>query len=107
MVHYGKYISEVNGIKGGKFGGYDGWSYAINRNNSYEDINVGIDAATLENGDKLILYYGDMGTLTANKIDYSTMDANVELTISLNNTYKDWTTGEPVIQPINEYKGYD
>lgn len=101
---YGKFISEVNGIKGGKFGGYDGWSYAINRNNSYEDINVGIDAAKLENGDKLIFYYGDMGTLTANKIEYSTKKANMELTISLNNIYKDWTTGKDVVQPINGIK---
>jgi LPXTG-motif cell wall-anchored protein len=101
---YGKFISEVNGIKSGKFGGYDGWSYAISRNNSYEDINTGIDGATLQNGDKLIFYYGDMGTLTPNKIEYSTKQANKELTISLNNTYKDWTTGEQVIKPINGIK---
>lgn len=101
---YGKFISEVAGVKGGKFGGYDGWLYAINRNNTYPDIMTGIDGATLENGDKLILYYGDMGTLTVNKIDYSTKEANKELTISLNNTYKDWTTGNPVIQPINDIK---
>lgn len=101
---YGKFISEVNGVKSGKFGGYDGWSYAISRNNSYEDINTGIDGATLKNGDKLILYYGDMGTLTSNKIQYSTKEANKELTVSLNNTYKDWTTGEQVIKPINGIK---
>ena len=101
---YGKFISEVNGVKAGKFGGYDGWLYAISRNNSYEDITTGIDGATLQNGDKLILYYGDMGTLTANKIVYSTKEANKELTISLNNTYKDWTTAEQVIQPISSIK---
>lgn len=101
---YGKFISEVNGVKSGKFGGYDGWSYAISRNNNYEDINTGIDGATLQNGDKLIFYYGDMGTLNSNKIEYSTKEANKELTISLNNTYKDWTTGAQVIQPINGIK---
>jgi LPXTG-motif cell wall-anchored protein len=101
---YGKFISEVNGIKAGKFGGYDGWLYAISRNNSYPDIVTGIDGATLENGDKLIFYYGDMGTLTSNKVEYSTNESNKELTISLNNTYKDWTTGSPVIQAINGIK---
>ena len=101
---YGKFISEVNGVKGGKFGGYDGWFYAINRNNSYVDIVTGIDGTTLANGDKLILYYGDMGTLTSNKIEYSTKDANAELVISLNNTYKDWTTGNLVTQAINGIK---
>ncbi|MBK5240121.1 LPXTG cell wall anchor domain-containing protein [Clostridium sp.] len=97
---WGKFISEIGGINSAKFGGYDGWLYAIRRNNSYEDIASAIDGATLENGDKLILYYGDMGTMTANKIDYSTKDANVELTISLNNTYEDYTTKKEVIQPI-------
>ncbi|MGK0467956.1 DUF4430 domain-containing protein [Clostridium sp.] len=97
---YGKFISEINGIKSGKFGAYDGWLYAISRNNSYINITSSIDDTTLENSDKLILYYGDMGTMTANKIDYSTKDANVELTISLNNTYEDWTTKKEVITPI-------
>jgi LPXTG-motif cell wall-anchored protein len=101
---YGKFISEIDGIKGGKFGGYDGWLYAISRNNSYEEITTGIDGAKLKSGDKLILYYGDMGTLTANKIDYSTKDANTLLEVSLNNTYKDFATGKDVIQPINGIK---
>ena len=102
---YGKFISEVNGVKSGKFGGYDGWSYAISRNNGYVDITTGIDGATLQNGDKLIFYYGDMGTVTANKIEFSTLEANKELTISLNNTYLDWTTSKQVAQPISGIKG--
>ncbi|MGH4118700.1 LPXTG cell wall anchor domain-containing protein [Clostridium sp.] len=100
----GKFIAEIDGIKSGKFGGYDGWLYAISRNNSYENIVSGIDGSTLKSGDKLILYYGDMGTMTANKIDYSTKDANVELTISLNNAYEDWTTKKEIIQPIKGIK---
>lgn len=101
---YGKFISEVNGVKAGKFGGYDGWSYAISRNNRYEDITTGIDGATLQNGDKLIFYYGDMGTVTANKVDFSTTEANKELTINLNNTYLDWTTGNTVVDSISGVK---
>lgn len=101
---WGKFISEIDGIKSANFGGYDGWLSVINRNNSYVPINTAIDAVTLKNGDKLILYYGDMGTMIANKIDYSTKDANVELTISLNNTYEDYTTKKEVIQPITGIK---
>lgn len=100
----GKFISEINGIKSGKFGGYDGWLYAISRNNRYENIVSGIDGSTLKSGDKLILYYGDMGTMAANKIDYSNKDANVELTISLNNAYEDWTTKKEVVTPITGIK---
>jgi LPXTG-motif cell wall-anchored protein len=101
---WGKFISEIDGIKSAKFGGYDGWLSVINRNNSYVPINTAIDAVTLKNGDKLILYYGDMGTMTANKIDYSTKDAHAELTISLNNTYEDYTTKKEIIQPITGIK---
>jgi hypothetical protein len=101
---YGKFISEVGGIKSGKFGGDDGWLYAISRNSNYENIVSGIDGATLKNGDKLILYYGDMGTLTANKIDYSSKEASVQLTISLNNSYEDFTTKKEVTQPIKGIK---
>jgi hypothetical protein len=101
---YGKFISGVGGIKSGKFGGDDGWLYAISRNNNYENIVSGIDGVTLKNGDKLILYYGDMGTVTANKIDYSSKEASVELTISLNNSYEDYTTKKEVTQPIKGIK---
>lgn len=81
------YFTKIDGIESGTFGGYDGWISIINRNSSYVNINTGLNDVTLENGDKIILYYGDFDiTLAANKIEYSTKNANEELTISLNNT---------------------
>lgn len=62
------------------------WMYAVNSNDSYPDINVGIDKYTLKNGDKLIAYYAGPNTLTLNKIDFSTKLSNKPLTISLNNS---------------------
>ncbi|MCY6957665.1 DUF4430 domain-containing protein [Clostridium brassicae] len=97
---YGKYISSIADVKAGKFGGYDGWLYAVYRDGKYENIMTSIDGFTLKNGDKLIVYYGDMGTLLANKIQYSTKEANKELTISLNNYYEDWQTKKEIVQPI-------
>lgn len=97
----GQYISEIAGVQEKTFKGYDGWLYAVNRGGSYVDISTGIDGFTLQNGDKLIVYYGDFVTVTLNHIEFSTTEEGKELTISLSNTYLDWQTGKPVVNPIN------
>lgn len=48
------YISDVNGIGAGTFGGWDGWYYAVNN----AAPSVGIGDYTLSDGDDLVLYYG-------------------------------------------------
>lgn len=101
---YGKYIEAIGDVKAKKFGGYDGWLYAVNRKGTYENIAVSIDKFSLKDGDRLIIFYGDMGTLTANKLEYSTKLPNKELKITLNNTYTDFQTKEEVVQPIMEIK---
>jgi len=98
---WGKEIVKIGSVAKGKFGGYDGWLYAVNRKGTYVDITSGIDSFTLEAGDKLILYYGDLGTVTVNNIEFSTKEENKELSISLNNSYIDYQTNAPVVNPIN------
>lgn len=49
------YISEVNGIAAGSFGGWDGWYYAVNS----VVPNVGVSGYTLNNNDTVVLYYGE------------------------------------------------
>ena len=49
------YISEVNGIAAGSFGGWDGWDYAVNS----VVPNVGVNDYTLNNNDTVVLYYGE------------------------------------------------
>ena len=51
----GGYITSINGESAGKFGGWDGWLFMVN---GIEPA-VGIDAYTLKDGDKVVLYYGD------------------------------------------------
>ncbi|MDF2882703.1 MAG: hypothetical protein K0R54_3260 [Clostridiaceae bacterium] len=97
----GAYISSISGIKSGSFGGYDGWMYTVREGNNYKNITTSIDQCTLENGNNLILYYGDFNTLTLNKLTMSTSIPNTKLTLTLNNTYDDWNTGKPVITPIS------
>ncbi len=49
------YISEVNGIAAGSFGGWDGWYYAVNS----VVPNVGVRDYTLSDNDIVVLYYGE------------------------------------------------
>ena len=49
------YITEVNGETSGKFGGWDGWMYAVN--DSVPE--VGISSCPVKDGDSIVLYYGD------------------------------------------------
>lgn len=95
----GGMISSINGISNaGDYSKY--WYTAINRNNSYVDVNDGINSLMLQNGDKYIVYYSAPSTYTANKIDYSTTSPNKKLTITLNNVQLDWLSGNPVTNPI-------
>lgn len=48
------YITAVNDITGGKYGGWDGWYYSVNG----ESPMVGIGDYNLKEGDSVVLYYG-------------------------------------------------
>ena len=48
------FITDVDGIKGGKYGGYDGWYYLVNG----ETPMVGVNDFKVNDGDSIVLYYG-------------------------------------------------
>lgn len=48
------YITDVNGIFAGTYGGWDGWYYCVNG----EAPNFGITDCSLSDGDSVVLYYG-------------------------------------------------
>lgn len=49
------YITSVNGIDGGKYGGWDGWMYRVND----IEASVGVNEYEVKNGDVIVLYYSD------------------------------------------------
>ncbi len=49
------FVSKVNEDAGGKFGGWDGWYYAVNGTVP----EVGIGSYNISDGDSIVLYYGD------------------------------------------------
>lgn len=49
------YITAINNDTAGTFGGWDGWLYTVNG----LEPTVGINEYTVEDGDSILLYYGD------------------------------------------------
>ncbi|SEM51775.1 S-layer homology domain-containing protein [Paenibacillus sp. OV219] len=55
---YGKYVSSINFVAAGKYGGYDGWLFDVLRDGKWSFPAVGMDASDLQKSDKLVVYYG-------------------------------------------------
>lgn len=58
---WGAYIEEINGLKAGNFGRYDGWGYYIKNNHKFIVPQVSIDNYKLNAGDKITVYYNEYG----------------------------------------------
>ncbi|MEE3334057.1 MAG: Ig-like domain-containing protein [Ruminococcus sp.] len=52
---YGDFVSAINGITTAKFGGWDGWQYAVNG----VGPDVGMGSYKAADGDVIVIYYGD------------------------------------------------
>ncbi|HEY0828088.1 MAG TPA: S-layer homology domain-containing protein [Bacilli bacterium] len=59
---FGKYVSSINGIDAGLYGGYDGWGFYVQRGGKLVIPSVGMADYTLLKGDKVIIHYSDYGT---------------------------------------------
>ena len=100
---YGKYISSINGLTEGKFGGYDGWMYVI------KDGNVINDYMDLKDGCEVVFYYGNFGvTYIPNTIKFNpeVPKENEEFTMTIANTTNDWNTGADIVSPLSDIKVY-
>jgi trimeric autotransporter adhesin len=51
------YVSTINNIKGGKFGGWDGWMFLVNG----MDPGKAMTDVDIKEGDNIVVYYGDYG----------------------------------------------
>lgn len=80
----GDYVTGINGLNAGDYGGSSGWMYSLYRNGAYTSPYP----LTLEDGDVLVYYYGDLSTLLPNDVKLSTTLPNTSLTITINNI--DW-----------------
>ncbi|MCX7695286.1 MAG: DUF4430 domain-containing protein [Caloramator sp.] len=99
---WGKYVEEINGLKAGKFGGYDGWMYYIKSKNKIETPMVGIDSYIPNDGDEIVVFYGDFTTTYANTIKFipEIVEPNKPFKIQFAYTYFDWYQNKEVTTPI-------
>lgn len=89
------YISEVNGISAGSFGGWDGWYYAVNG----IAPNVGVSGYTLSDNDTVVLYYGEYPCYIP-QADTSLLASEGKITFTAKATFGD------VVLPIDNMTVY-
>lgn len=102
---WGSMITEIEGLKSGKFGGYDGWMYYVKDNGKVVSPQVGIDAFDLKNGMEVIVYYSD-NTPYVNSVTFEpkVVKENESFKIKFAYSSLDWNTKKEIIQPIKEVK---
>ncbi|WP_025689636.1 DUF4430 domain-containing protein, partial [Paenibacillus zanthoxyli] len=68
---YGDYVTAIQGVEAGAYGGFDGWNYAVKRDGQWISPSVGAGAFPLLQGDQVVFYYGDFGTQLVNSVTVS------------------------------------
>ncbi|MFC5703227.1 S-layer homology domain-containing protein [Cohnella faecalis] len=92
---FGKYITSIKGIENAKFGGYDGWSFAVKKGNNWIIPAVGLDAFALEDGQEVVVYYGDNTKLAESVVvTPSAPKPGEAFSIQVTSREMDWETGK-------------
>ncbi|MBO9599881.1 MAG: S-layer homology domain-containing protein [Cohnella sp.] len=94
-MSFGKYINSIGGIAGAKYGGYDGWYFAVSRGGQWIYPSVGVDSYLLEDGDEVLVYYGGDATKLAEPVAVSPAQPlpGQDITVKVTNRPWNWTTG--------------
>lgn len=94
---FGKYISSIKGIEAGKYGGMDGWMFAVTgrKGSTWTYPAEGIGAFLLEEGDQLVVYYGE-STILPEPVAVTPAAAGPDPTVGITVKYRamDWETGK-------------
>jgi len=96
-MSFGKYVSSIDGITEGKYGGYDGWMFAVKDGSGWIHPGEGIDTFLLDDGQELVVYYGGDATKLAEAVAVVPSPAKPEGAVTVAVTYRDmdWATGKP------------
>ena len=97
---FGKGIDSVDGIASGSFGGWDGWMYAVLRGDRWIHPAVSLDAFTLEENDRVVLYYSD-NTKVVKDVEPvpAEPEENEPFSIRVTTSEWDWTNNKEVVLP--------
>ncbi|GEM_PF-630575 len=88
---YGSYIQAIDGLSGGTYGGYDGWSFAVKRGGQWDWPSVGIGEYDLLNSDEVVVFYGgDQTELPVIEVSPSQPVAGSSFTVTVSKQHWDW-----------------
>lgn len=97
---YGKYVSSINQIDAGKYGGYDGWLFDVYRDGKWSFPQVGMDAFDLKSTDKIVVYYGGDDTQLVDSVQVTPAEpkAGQSFTVTVKKTKLSWSdSGSEVV----------
>ncbi|SDS58661.1 S-layer homology domain-containing protein [Paenibacillaceae bacterium GAS479] len=99
-MSFGKYVNAINGIAGGKYGGYDGWMFAVERKGAWINPSVGMGDFKLEAGDRLVVFYGDSTKLISSvQVNPRQPRDNEAFTVQVNQQEWDFKTNQFAVTP--------
>lgn len=88
---YGSYIQSIDGLTGGKYGGYDGWSFAVKRGGEWDWPSVGIGEYDLSSSDEVVVFYGgDQTELPVIEVSPAQPTAGSAFTVTVSKQHWDW-----------------
>ncbi len=96
---FGALLSSVAGVANGKFGGYDGWQYAVKRDGAWVTIGEGMGAFALQAGDELTVYYGGGETTLIHsvKVEPAAPREGQTVNVTVEKEIFDWDSGKVVV----------
>ena len=95
QMDFGSIIDSIGGDDNAKYGGYDGWYYAVHRSGAWVYPSVGIDSYLLEDGDEVVVYYGGDATKLVEPVTVSPVEPipGEDVAVTVKNRPWNWTTG--------------
>jgi len=100
---FGDYVSGIQGIKAGMYGGYDGWNYAVSRGGQWIFPSVGMGDFILQPADRVVVYYGDSATqlVGAVTVTPTQIASGKTFTVNVQKSSLDWESGKVINVPAN------
>ena len=101
----GNYVTGIGGVTAGAYGGYDGWMYVVARGGAWIYPSVGMGDFTLEENDRVLVYYGGDNTQVVDSVTVSPAQPQPGQDLTVQVTQKQWVwneatfTSDPVTSP--------
>lgn len=97
---FGKYVSAIAGLEAGMYSGWDGWGFSVKREGEWVFPQVGMGDFDLEDGDEVVVYYGDGTELIESVKVYPQQPAPDEpFTVTVHKAGWDWESQNKNVSP--------